>query len=169
MSNDSNAQAAQAPEGAEKKVEAQAQNQAQDKAIVADVKPTVEAPMLTPAADAKSEAPEEPKPAKAKPRAKEKEKEKEKEAEDEEKVLEEKVMTINLRHAFLTYGRKATPKAVRLVKRVTCKAFKTEDVSLDNSLNEFLWARGKTKTARRVAVKVQKLESGKVRVLPAEA
>jgi len=167
MSNDSNAQAAQAPEGAEKKVEAQAQNQAQDKAIVADVKPIVEAPMLTPAADAKSEAPEEPKPAKAKP--KEKEKEKEKEAEDEEKVLEEKVMTINLRHAFLTYGRKATPKAVRLVKRVTCKAFKTEDVSLDKSLNEFLWARGKTKTARRVTVKVQKLESGKVRVLPAEA
>ncbi len=155
MSNDSNAPAAQDAA----KTEAEA--------IIADAKAIVEAPPTSQAVQPADAAPEEDetKPAakakKAKPAAKEEEK--------EDKVLEEKVMTINLRHAFLTYGRKATPKAVRLVKKVTCKAFKTEDVSIDNSLNELLWARGKTKTARRVTVKVQKLESGKVRVLPAEA
>jgi len=157
MSNDSNAPAAQ--EAAKTEDEAQA--------IVAEAEAIVEAPPTSPAAESTDAKPEEAKPA-AKAKAKEA-KPAEKEEKEEDKVLEEKVMTINLRHAFLTYGRKATPKAVRLVKRVTCKAFKTEDVSLDNSLNEFLWARGKTKTARRVTVKVQKLESGKVRVLPAEA
>ena len=90
----------------------------------------------------------------------------EKKDEKEEKVMDEKVMTINLRHAYLTYGRKAAPKAVRLVKKVTRKVFKTEDVKIANSLNEVLWSKGKTKTKRRVSVKVQKLESGTVRVLP---
>jgi len=161
MSNDSNAPAAQ--EAAKTAAETDAEAQA----IVAEAKAIVEAPPTSPAAESADAKPEEAKPA-AKAKAKEA-KPAEKEEKEEDKVLEEKVMTINLRHAFLTYGRKATPKAVRLVKRVTCKAFKTDDVSLDKSLNEFLWTRGKTKTARRVTVKVQKLESGKVRVLPAEA
>jgi large subunit ribosomal protein L31e len=92
-----------------------------------------------------------------------------KEKEEDDKVVEEKVMTINLRHAYLAYGRKAAPKAVRLVKKVTGKVFKTDEVKIADSLNEILWSRGKTKTERRVTVKIQKLESGTIRVLPAEA
>lgn len=90
-------------------------------------------------------------------------------AEEEEKVVEEKVIKVNLRHAYLTYGRKAAPKAVRLVKKVASKAFKTEDVKISAPVNETLWQRGKTKTARKIALRVQKLESGIVRVLVAEA
>jgi len=112
---------------------------------------------------------EAPKEKGAKKEKEEKAKEKKEKEEEEDKVVEEKVVTINLRHAYLTYGRKAAPKAVRLVKKVTKKIFKTEDVTIDNSLNAILWSRGKTKTERKVSVKVQKLKSGTVRVLPAEA
>lgn len=102
---------------------------------------------------------------------KEKKEEKAPEVEDEEKVVEEKLINVNLRHAYLSYGRKATPKAVRLVKRVASRAFKIGEgeVKLSSSVNEALWRRGKTKTERRISLRVQKLESGVVRVLKAEA
>lgn len=154
MSNDSNPPAAQ--EAAKTEAEA----------IAADAKAIVEAPQTAPVAQPEGAAKPEEKAEAAEKKGKKKSEEKE---EAEDKVVEEKVMTINLRHAYLTSGRRAAPKAVRLVKKVTCKVYKTKEVSIDNSLNEILWARGKTKTARRVTVKVQKLESGTVRVLPAEA
>ncbi len=102
---------------------------------------------------------------------KEKKEEKAPEVEEEEKVVEEKLINVNLRHAYLSYGRKATPKAVRLVKRVASRAFKIgeDEVKLSSAVNEALWRRGKTKTERRISLRVQKLESGVVRVLKAEA
>ncbi len=105
--------------------------------------------------------PEEPKRSKAKAP----------EVEEEENVVEEKLICINLRHAYLTYGRKATPKAIRLVKKAASKAFKAEEgeVKLSSSVNEALWRRGKVCTERRIALRVQRLESGVVRVLKAEA
>jgi len=101
---------------------------------------------------------------------KKEEKEKEEEEEEEEsKVIEEKTVTINLRHAYLTYGRKAAPKAVRLIKKITQRIADTEEVKIHNDLNAKLWSRGKTKTLRKISIKVQKLEDGTARVLPAEA
>ena len=92
---------------------------------------------------------------------------KEKDEEEGEKVLEEKVITLNLRHAYLAYSRKQTPRSVRLVKKAAGRIFKSDDVKIDERLNAILWSRGKTKAQRRVAIKVQKLEGGTVRVLPA--
>lgn len=92
---------------------------------------------------------------------------KEKDEQEEEKILEEKVITLNLRHAYLVYSRKQTPRSVRLVKKVAGRIFKSDDVKIDERLNAILWSRGKTKAERRVAIKVQKLEGGTVRVLPA--
>uniref|UniRef100_A0A7J3V0K9 Large ribosomal subunit protein eL31 n=1 Tax=Candidatus Methanosuratincola petrocarbonis (ex Vanwonterghem et al. 2016) TaxID=1867261 RepID=A0A7J3V0K9_9CREN len=110
-------------------------------------------------------------PTKAAEPPKEQKEEKAPEAVDEEKVVEEKLIRVNLRHAYLSYGRKATPKAVRLVKKTASRAFKTaeDEVKLSSSVNETLWRRGKTKTERKVSLRVQKLESGVVRVLMAEA
>jgi large subunit ribosomal protein L31e len=104
---------------------------------------------------------------KAPKKAKAEEKEEE---EEEDKVVEEKIITINLRHAYLAYSRKQTPRSVKLVKKIAQKIFKTEEgVKIDESLNAILWSRGKTKSQRKVAIKLQKLESGIVWVLPAEA
>ncbi|MGC8935983.1 MAG: hypothetical protein ACP5KV_01270, partial [Candidatus Methanomethylicaceae archaeon] len=89
--------------------------------------------------------------------------------EKEEKVVEEKVVTVILRHAYLTYGRKAAPKAIKLVRKISQKIADTEDVKIDNELNALLWSRGKTKTLRKISIKVQKLEDGTARVLPAGA
>ncbi|MEM2059052.1 MAG: hypothetical protein QXO76_12505, partial [Thermoproteota archaeon] len=100
---------------------------------------------------------------------KEKEDEKKSEEEEEEKVVEEKVVTINLRHAYLTHGRKAAPKAIKLVKKISQRIADTEDVKIHSDLNALLWSRGKTKTLRRISIKVQKLEDGTARVLPAGA
>lgn len=87
--------------------------------------------------------------------------------EEEENVLEEKVVTLNLRHSYLAYSRKQTPRSVRQVKKAAGRIFKSDDIKIDERLNTILWSRGKLKAARRVAVKVQKLEGGTVRVLPA--
>ena len=119
--------------------------------------------------EAKKKQPKDKKKAETKEESGKETKKVEKKDDEEDKVVEEKSLTINLRHAYLTYGRKAAPKAVRLVKKTSCKVFHTDDVKIDDSLNQILWSRGKTKTERKVAVKVQKLESGTVRVRPSEA
>lgn len=117
----------------------------------------------------KGEKREKKKKAPKKAKAEEKEEE-EKEEEEEDKVVEEKIITINLRHAYLAYSRKQTPRLVKLVKKIAQKIFKTEEgVKIDESLNAILWSRGKTKSQRKVAIKLQKLKSGIVWVLPAEA
>ncbi|MDI9644965.1 MAG: hypothetical protein QFX35_07090 [Candidatus Verstraetearchaeota archaeon] len=95
-------------------------------------------------------------------------KEKVAEEKEEDKVLEEKALTVNLRRAYLSYGRKAAPKAIKIVRKAASKAFKTEDVKLSSSVNEALWRRGKAKTDRKISLRIQKLESGVVRVLAAE-
>ncbi len=84
------------------------------------------------------------------------------------KVVEEKTITVNLRHAFLSHGNKAAPKSVNEVKKMASRVFDTE-AKIDNRLNNRLWSRGKGKSERRISVRVQKLEDGTVRVLPAEA
>jgi len=88
------------------------------------------------------------------------------EEEEEGKVVEEKTITVNLKHAYLAYSRKPAPRSVRLVKKVASKAFHTDDVKIDNSLNSMLWSRGKTKAMRRVTIKLQKMDDDTVRVLP---
>jgi large subunit ribosomal protein L31e len=101
-----------------------------------------------------------------KPAAEKKETKTKKEEEEEEvKVLEEKIITINLRHAYLAYSRKPAPRSVNLVKKIAGKIYKTKELKIDNSVNEYLWRRGKTKSERRIRVKVQKLEDDVARVL----
>jgi large subunit ribosomal protein L31e len=101
-----------------------------------------------------------------KPAAEKKETKANKEEEEEEvKVLEEKIITINLRHAYLAYSRKPAPRSVNLVKKIAGKIYKTKELKIDNSVNEYLWRRGKTKSERRIRVKVQKLEDDVARVL----
>lgn len=143
-----------------------------DDAVEVEEAPAEEAPKEEPKAEEKAEKDETAQkkkvekeaPEEAKTKAKKETKEKE---EDVEKVLEEKIVTLNLRHAHLAYSRKPTPRSVRLVKKAAGRIFKSDDVKIDNRLNEILWTRGKTKSEKRVAVKVQKLEGGTVRVLPA--
>ncbi|MGQ9760137.1 MAG: hypothetical protein ACUVQ5_06195 [Candidatus Methanomethylicaceae archaeon] len=93
----------------------------------------------------------------------------EKKEKEEEKVVEEKVFKINLRNAYLEYGRKAAPKAVRLLRKIGQRVADTEDVKIHSDLNARLWSRGKTKTLRRITIRIQKLEDGTARLLPAGA
>lgn len=81
-------------------------------------------------------------------------------------VVEEKTITVNLRKAYLASGKRAAPRAVRIIKEVAKKISGSEDVKIDDDLNVILWSRGKGKTLRRVSVKIQKLKDGEVRVLP---
>jgi ribosomal protein L31E len=143
-----------------------------DETLEAEEAPAIEEPKAEPTVEEKVEKGE-AKPKKGAEKAAPEEGEtktkakKEKEEEEEEKILEEKIVTLNLRHAHLAYSRKPTPRSVRLVKKAAGRIFKSDDVKIDGRLNAILWSRGKTKAERRVAVKVQKLEGGIVRVLPA--
>lgn len=81
-------------------------------------------------------------------------------------IIEEKVITINLRNAYLASGKRAAPRAVKIIKEVAKRITDSDNVKIDNSLNMILWSKGKGKTLRKVSVKIQKLKNGEVRVLP---
>lgn len=81
-------------------------------------------------------------------------------------VIEEKIITINLRRANLASGKRAASRAVRIVREIAKKVADSEEIKIDNNLNVILWSRGKGKTLRKVSIKIQKLKDGEVRVLP---
>ncbi|MDH5806460.1 MAG: 50S ribosomal protein L31e [Candidatus Methanomethylicaceae archaeon] len=81
-------------------------------------------------------------------------------------IIEEKTITINLRKAYLASGKRAAPRAVKLIREIAKKITDSEEIKIDNNLNMILWSRGKGKTLRKVSIKIQKLKDGEVRVLP---
>lgn len=82
-------------------------------------------------------------------------------SEIDEEVLEERIYTVSLGKLIYTRGiprKKRTPRAVRLVRQFVMKHLKVEQVSLDNRLNEALWARGIQKPPRRIRIRCVKTQ-----------
>jgi len=95
--------------------------------------------------------------------------EEEPEGEEEIEVVEEKVYTIPLRHAWVVTprGMKA-PRAARDVRAFVARHMKAEEVALSNEINSAIWARGINKPPRKVTVRAVKDKEGKVVVYPAK-
>ena len=74
----------------------------------------------------------------------------------------ERTYIIPLRKAKEAPRTKRTPKAVKIVRAFLEKHMKSEDVSLDNSINEKLWERGIQKIPSKIKVKAVKDEYGSV-------
>ncbi len=96
--------------------------------------------------------------------------EEEPEAEEEIEVVEEKIYTISLRHAWVVTPRgKRAPRAVRDVRDFVSRHMKAEEVSMSNDVNAALWSRGINKPPRKITVRAVKDKEGKVIVYPAKA
>ncbi len=92
------------------------------------------------------------------------------EGEEEIEVVEERVYTIPLRHAWVVTPRgKRSPRAVRDVRDFIARHMKAEEVSMSNDINSAVWARGINKPPRKVKVRAVKDKEGKVIVYPAKA
>jgi large subunit ribosomal protein L31e len=112
---------------------------AEDKAILEQQKRTEEK---------KAEAKAEVKEVKAEPKKEEK-----KEAKKEEKAVE-KILTLSLKDAWKAPRTQRARAAVKVLK-VQLKKHIKQDVSIDKSLNSFVWAKGIQVPPSKVKVKVK--------------
>ena len=85
---------------------------------------------------------------------------------EEHKVLESREYTIPLRDVWLAPWYKRSPKAIRVIRRFVSRHLKVEQdkVKISTELNEKIWERGVDLSLRRIRVKVEKLEDGRVLV-----
>ncbi len=74
------------------------------------------------------------------------------------------VYVVNLREAFKAPRQKRAAKAARYLRSFVAKHVKKEDVRIDTSLNEKLWARGIENPPHKLKIKVAEQEDGSVLV-----
>jgi len=110
--------------------------------------------------------PEEEKPAETEPA----EEEEGEAAEEEIEVVEERIYTIPLRHAWVVTPRgKRAPRAVRDVRDFVARHMKAEEVAVSNEVNAALWERGINKPPRKIKIRAVKDKEGKVIIYPVKA
>jgi large subunit ribosomal protein L31e len=107
---------------------------------------------------------------------------KEKKTEEEEEIVEERIYTVPLGKALIMPPRKRSPRAMRMLrtfitKHMKLEAKKTEEgeeeeapptLTINNEVNEKLWARGIEKPPRKIRVRATKDKDGNVTVYLAE-
>jgi len=76
----------------------------------------------------------------------------------------ERVYTISLKDTMRVPRYRRSNRAIKEVRSYLAKHMKTseEDVKIDQSLNEIIWARGDSKPPLRVRVRAVKFEDGGV-------
>ncbi len=84
--------------------------------------------------------------------------------------FEERVVTIPLREVNAQAKHKRADRAVKLVREHLAKHFKVdlEEVRLDSSINETIWARGSRKPPRKLRVRAARFEEEGERIVEAE-
>lgn len=88
-----------------------------------------------------------------------------------EEIVVERLYTIPLGKAYNAVRKKRAKRAVNMVKAFITRHMKVEeeeDLSLDPTLNEYLWERGIEKPPRRVRVRATKDRDGFVKVFLVE-
>jgi large subunit ribosomal protein L31e len=80
----------------------------------------------------------------------------------------ERIYTIPLKDAKRAPKTKRAAKAMRFVKDFMVKHMKSEEITLDASVNEKIWQDGIRSIPSKIKVKAEKLEDGKILVTLAE-
>ncbi len=76
--------------------------------------------------------------------------------------MEEHVYIIPLREARRMPRWKRSNGAIKDIRKYLAKHMKSEDVKLDQGINEKVWARGSTKPPSKIRVRAMKMEDGQV-------
>ena len=79
---------------------------------------------------------------------------------------EERVYTINLAKVILTPRSRRSKRAINMIREFAMKHMKSEEVKIDEELNELVWKRGIRRPPRKVRVKIVRDPDGIVRVKP---
>ena len=84
--------------------------------------------------------------------------------------FEERVVTVPLRDVKKGPNHEAADRAVKLIREHLAKHFTVEprEVRLDGSINEAIWARGRSKPPRKLRVRAARFEEEGERIVEAE-
>ncbi|MEM2112614.1 MAG: 50S ribosomal protein L31e [Candidatus Nitrosocaldus sp.] len=80
--------------------------------------------------------------------------------------VEERVYTINLGRVVLAPDNRRSKRAINMIREFAMRHMKSEEVIIDEELNELVWARGIRSPPRRVRVLISKDASGIITVKP---
>lgn len=83
-----------------------------------------------------------------------------------EEGVEERVYTINLSKVVLAPDNRRSKRAINMIREFAIRHMKSEEVIIDEELNELVWARGIRSPPRRIRVIISKDASGIVTVKP---
>lgn len=79
---------------------------------------------------------------------------------------EERVYTINLSKVVLTPRSRRSKRAINMIREFAMKHMKSEEVKIDEELNQIVWERGIRRPPRKIRVKIVRDLDGIVRVKP---
>lgn len=75
------------------------------------------------------------------------------------KIVEERILTINLRKYFLKYPRwRRSKRAARILREILKKRFKVETVKIGKDVTEFIWKSGAKKPPSKIRIRVFKID-----------
>jgi large subunit ribosomal protein L31e len=83
-----------------------------------------------------------------------------------EEGVEERVYTINLGKVTLEPDNRRAKRAVNMIREFAIRHMKSEEVKIDEELNEVIWSRGIRSPPRKIRVIISKDVSGVVTVKP---
>ena len=88
----------------------------------------------------------------------------EKAKEEKAEIVEERLYTIPLKHAWIAPIKKRSPRAMRVLKDFLKKHMKTEDFIISEEVNERVWGKGIEGAPRKVRVRAVKDKDGVVTI-----
>ncbi|UCH56820.1 MAG: 60S ribosomal protein L31 [Candidatus Bathyarchaeota archaeon] len=83
--------------------------------------------------------------------------------------VEERIYTVPLSRAWVAPPYRRAEKAISLLREFVQRHMKPEEIIIQPTVNEAIWARGIKKPPRRIRVRLSKDEEGAVTVSLAEA
>ena len=83
--------------------------------------------------------------------------------------VEERIYTVPLGRAWVVPRYRRAEKAVTILRKFVQRHMKPEEVIIDPTVNEAIWARGITNPPRKIRVRLSKDDEGIVTVSLAEA
>jgi large subunit ribosomal protein L31e len=86
-----------------------------------------------------------------------------------EEGTEERVYTINLGRVVLAPDNRRAKRATNMIREFASRHMKSEEVKIDDKLNELIWRRGMRSPPRKLRVTISKDVSGVVTVKPYES
>ncbi|MDW8276342.1 MAG: 50S ribosomal protein L31e [Candidatus Nitrosocaldus sp.] len=80
--------------------------------------------------------------------------------------VEERVYTINLGRVTLAPDNRRSKRAINMIREFAVRHMKSEEVVMDEELNEMVWSSGMRSPPRRIRVVMSKDASGVVTIKP---